>query len=248
MTSLMIFRCPSCGAPANPEAENCTYCGADFELVRCPDCGVPNLAKSRTCTNCHSDMWATTRIEGTNHDCPTCSERLQAIVEKGQSLEHCPKCQGIWIRQSDFYALCLAPSITIDWSPSIALNYFPKQKLATELVTRYRSCLECGLAMTRVNFGRASGIVVDMCREHGTWFEAGELPAIMGFLKAGGLQHAGLDPRDYLALHIHPADNQRLARAFSGVHSDATLDAKSETSNGEVVYQIVQSLLGIQHS
>ena len=42
--------------------------------------------------------------------------------------------------------------------------------------------------MTRTVFGRRSGIVVDVCQEHGTWFDGGELDAILQFVRGGGLQ------------------------------------------------------------
>lgn len=42
--------------------------------------------------------------------------------------------------------------------------------------------------MTRMNFGRRSGIIVDTCREHGTWFDGGEREAVMEFVRAGGIE------------------------------------------------------------
>jgi hypothetical protein len=41
--------------------------------------------------------------------------------------------------------------------------------------------------MNRVNFGRLSGTIVDVCRGHGTFLDAGELHAIVTFIDAGGL-------------------------------------------------------------
>ena len=41
--------------------------------------------------------------------------------------------------------------------------------------------------MNRVNFGRLSGTVVDVCRGHGTFLDAGELHAIATFIEAGGI-------------------------------------------------------------
>ena len=41
--------------------------------------------------------------------------------------------------------------------------------------------------MNRVNFGKLSGTVVDVCRGHGTFLDAGELHAITAFIEAGGL-------------------------------------------------------------
>ncbi len=52
---------------------------------------------------------------------------------------------------------------------------------------RYGRCPRCGSIMERLNFGRRSGIVVDACREHGTWFDQGELDAALEFVRDGGL-------------------------------------------------------------
>jgi Zn-finger nucleic acid-binding protein len=41
--------------------------------------------------------------------------------------------------------------------------------------------------MNRVNFGRVSGIVVDLCKGHGVWFDANELQGILTFVAHGGL-------------------------------------------------------------
>ena len=41
--------------------------------------------------------------------------------------------------------------------------------------------------MNRVNFGRLSGTIVDVCRGHGTFLDSGELKAIVSFIDAGGL-------------------------------------------------------------
>ena len=42
--------------------------------------------------------------------------------------------------------------------------------------------------MARMTFGKRSGIVVDACHEHGTWFDAGELDGALAFVRAGGLE------------------------------------------------------------
>jgi Zn-finger nucleic acid-binding protein len=53
---------------------------------------------------------------------------------------------------------------------------------------RYGWCPHCGQVMTRTVFGRRSGIVVDVCREHGTWLDHGELDCVLTFVRSGGLQ------------------------------------------------------------
>jgi Zn-finger nucleic acid-binding protein len=55
---------------------------------------------------------------------------------------------------------------------------------------RYIRCPVCSELMNRKNFGQQSGIVVDVCARHGTWFERGELPHVFGFVESGGLARA----------------------------------------------------------
>ena len=40
---------------------------------------------------------------------------------------------------------------------------------------RYIPCPICHELMNRVNFANFSGVIVDVCREHGTWFDRDEL-------------------------------------------------------------------------
>jgi Zn-finger nucleic acid-binding protein len=44
--------------------------------------------------------------------------------------------------------------------------------------------------MNRNNFARSSGVIIDVCKQHGIWFDAEELPRIIEFIRAGGLEHA----------------------------------------------------------
>ena len=51
---------------------------------------------------------------------------------------------------------------------------------------RYRACPQCGELMHRGLFGKRSGVIVDRCRSHGTWLDAGELRQLMEWARAGG--------------------------------------------------------------
>ena len=41
--------------------------------------------------------------------------------------------------------------------------------------------------MMRKNFARVSGIIVDECGPHGSFFDAGELEDVLDFVRSGGL-------------------------------------------------------------
>ena len=44
--------------------------------------------------------------------------------------------------------------------------------------------------MNRVNFAKISGTVVDVCKGHGTFLDAGELHRIVVFIKGGGMDRS----------------------------------------------------------
>ncbi len=57
--------------------------------------------------------------------------------------------------------------------------------------------------MNRVNFGRLSGTVIDVCRGHGTFLDSGELHAIVTFITEGGLDRARQREKDDLEEERH---------------------------------------------
>ena len=51
----------------------------------------------------------------------------------------------------------------------------------------YVPCPDCKQLMNRSNFARSSGVIIDLCKEHGVWFDADELPKIIDFIDKGGI-------------------------------------------------------------
>jgi Zn-finger nucleic acid-binding protein len=51
----------------------------------------------------------------------------------------------------------------------------------------YVPCPDCRQLMNRKNFGNVSGVLVDVCKPHGVWFDTGELGRIIRFVMRGGL-------------------------------------------------------------
>jgi Zn-finger nucleic acid-binding protein len=73
--------------------------------------------------------------------------------------------------------------------------------------TGYIPCPACSTLMNRKNFGEMSGVIVDICRQHGTWFDLGELPRVLAFVAAGGLERSRQraeeeDARSKRAAHV----------------------------------------------
>ena len=120
--------------------------------------------------------------------CPGCQRPLLRGKLDRFTLHECEKCFGLWVDKDTVEHLCrdaeaqaLAP--TLATPPANPLNApFPK--------IRYVRCPQCRELMHRVNFAQTSGVVVDICREHGTWFDANELHRIVQFIRAGGLERS----------------------------------------------------------
>jgi hypothetical protein len=75
--------------------------------------------------------------------------------------------------------------------------------------------------MQRRNFGKRSGVIVDVCGKHGVWLDADELEAVAAFIERGGLAaaalvagelDAGFAPVDEKMLEARIAAEKLLAR------------------------------------
>jgi hypothetical protein len=73
------------------------------------------------------------------------------------------------------------------------------RKKLTEAPVRYRRCPVCADVMLRVNVARISGVIVDRCNEHGTYFDVDELHQLVQFLEGGGIDRARARERQALS-------------------------------------------------
>lgn len=64
---------------------------------------------------------------------------------------------------------------------------------------RYVPCPRCRELMTPMQFSRRSGVIIDICRSHGVWFDRDELRRIIEFIRAGGLDRARALDKEELA-------------------------------------------------
>jgi Zn-finger nucleic acid-binding protein len=102
-------------------------------------------------------------------------------------LLECADCDGTWIETSVFEKLCAQrerQAAVVKRKPEAATTGPPRQ---SERV-RYRPCPQCGKMMNRLNFGRLSGAIVDVCSGHGTFLDRGELHHVVQFILDGGLE------------------------------------------------------------
>ena len=184
MSDAQSLHCPNCGASVDPDARRCPYCRARLATVSCPACFALMFDTAAFCQKC-GNRRARITSDGTPAKCPGCGNVLQSITLEATTLMECGACDGVWVPADVFEKLCSDRA-----SQAAVLHRFPGKRPAGMERVRYRPCVLCGKMMNRVNFGKLSGTVVDVCRGHGTFLDAGELHQIVEFIHGGGLERA----------------------------------------------------------
>jgi Zn-finger nucleic acid-binding protein len=184
MPEASTFKCSVCGAPAHAGDVSCRYCGAGIATVCCSRCFQMNMAHAHHCSGCGVELGLV--VESALHDsqCTDCHTPLEVIAEAAGSLLTCRKCGGQFVEHALLRSLLERHEQTGQAFPDGAYQRPPKPTLER---VHYRPCAVCQQRMNRKNFGGASGVIVDVCARHGTWFDAGELPQVLAFVKSGGL-------------------------------------------------------------
>jgi Zn-finger nucleic acid-binding protein len=123
--------------------------------------------------------------------CPRCSGALEPLRIGATPVLECARCDGLWLDNPTFRGLRDA----LDRQAAVlASGVAPRYRLgggASVLPVRYLRCPVCDALMDRVNFAHRSGVLIDVCREHGTWFDEGELHRVVEFISEGGMSGPG---------------------------------------------------------
>lgn len=195
-----VVRCSACGAPREEGSFACRYCGSDFTIHEqdletiCPSCFARIGNEARFCHHCATPIVPET-VAGAETDrvCPACGRghplRGRSLDGAGLSALECVRCAGLWIAEEAFRILTDQARHVADPAPDAATvrrDTAPAPRPARPVGPVYRPCPVCSTRMNRVNFGRRSGILIDRCRDHGCWFDAAELDAVLRWIRDGG--------------------------------------------------------------
>ncbi|MCG8424977.1 MAG: zf-TFIIB domain-containing protein [Proteobacteria bacterium] len=149
------------------------------------------------------------RIAGSPSDreCPRCGEPLASDHIGKLSVERCLRCFGVWVSASEFNTLLVESD---------------RQRHVLERETRHMSetheetallCPACSGELLHQNFGRISQVMVDTCRKHGIWFDAGELRRAIEFHNTRTAAPALTEPATPRAKKPEPLDLSPLVAA-----------------------------------
>jgi Zn-finger nucleic acid-binding protein len=97
--------------------------------------------------------------------CPIC----RTALEPAGYTQRCGRCDGAWIDEDTLVAMLQERTSTL-----VFLPWQPRAK-DTE-----RTCAACGTAMQTASLG---SVALDRCAQHGVWFDAGELAALLAEAK-----------------------------------------------------------------
>jgi Zn-finger nucleic acid-binding protein len=204
--SSAVVRCSSCGATRSGEARFCAFCGSDFTLHEqdlhtiCPECFTRISDRARYCHSCAARIQPQGQAgDLTRKACPACGDGAHLLSRSfpGMSVAvlECDRCAGLWLDHD-----LLKAAVEKARDKALPVELFPRRSDASTFGVEppapptgakfYRECPECSKQMLRKNWGRKSGVIVDLCSAHGVWFDSEELERMLRWVREGGLEAA----------------------------------------------------------
>lgn len=182
------YECPGCGGLVREAARVCNYCRAPIATVRCGRCFTMSVPEALHCINCGAEL-GLQPVEmrpAVDAQCPRCTgQRLDAFLGVDGQIFDCASCGGQFVALEVLQAMVRRHESS---APGAHPGYRARNPMSEPI--KYVHCPICGDLMLRKNFGKTSGVVVDVCAKHGTWFDVGELAHVLSFVCDGGLQRA----------------------------------------------------------
>jgi len=186
--------CPHCGAGVAPTASACAYCNHELLLKACPRCLTRVFHGHKHCPECGSELdIAATSDAPSERTCPRCERGLHAR-KVGETdcivVDECGACFGVFL---DHIAIKRVITDRARARAEALLGALPRAEIRAIPASgqkMYLKCPICHIVMNRKLFATGAGVIVDVCRTHGTFFDVGELPQIIEFVMNGGLEQA----------------------------------------------------------
>lgn len=228
-----MLRCPACGAPVSPESRSCPYCATALALVSCPACFAAIFQGAKHCSYCGAEAAREARVPRPVRPCPECRRDLLGVKVGSVTLDECVACGGVFVDPASFERICAER----EQQAAVLSTAFPVPAGRTPRPERYWPCPACGRLMNRQNFARLSGVIVDVCKGHGVWFNHGELRAIVEFVRAGGLGRAREREKADLADERQRLQQEQYAHSLRGASA-----ASLEPNGGLLDYGAILSM------
>lgn len=223
---------------------NCANCSAPLPVnsVKCDYCG------SRNDVDLTAVHYNTTHQSDTERICPVCAISLKTIdlgIKGKFFIERCEECLGLFFDPGELEALLEYSVQNVFEINRSRLELFKLSELTNGRIATYIKCPVCANMMNRINFGSRSGVVIDRCKEHGVWLDAGELRQLCEWMKAGGklLDKERKESRKKEELMLEEKRRQRSSQSGTSADYDNIdqfdLNMRAETDLLDVLFKAV---------
>jgi len=189
------LHCSTCGGTLEKGRSDCPFCGALIDLTDAPLTSYCSLCFSMSkegatyCSDCGEP------IDKKNADtpgeaeelCPRCRIKMRRRTIGDYTPLECPMCLGIFVQSETLDKMIKDQEQRVSAVDQGISGGHAKQATLNVSEVAYVKCPVCSTIMNRANYGRISGVIIDYCREHGYWLDAGELEKIAKWVSTGGL-------------------------------------------------------------
>ena len=153
---------------------------------------------------------------------------MQVVTVGKQKVLECAVCLGLWLASASFEKICADKEEHAAVLGSASLEN--ANRTVAETKVNYIPCPECSQLMNRANFARCSGVIIDLCKKHGIWFDRNELSRIVEFIRSGGLDLSRTREKRALEEQRRELNQQRLT--LDAQRSRAVSISDSERTSG----------------
>jgi len=173
---------------------------------------------------------------------------MASRIVGGLDIQECEKCHGLWAPEDRFEALIDQATKLVREKAAAGEAAAPRVDGGNPAATKveYRRCPECSALMARRNFRKRSGVVIDLCHQHGTWLDAHELEQIAGFVLSGRAGQAERMLATEKANRERQAARQATHRMILGSEyekSTSMFSSRRDRSAVGTVFDLLQNLL-----
>ncbi|MFN2492522.1 MAG: zf-TFIIB domain-containing protein [Pyrinomonadaceae bacterium] len=180
------LNCPNCGAASSTDAPLCQFCNSRLATIACASCFAMMFIGSKHCPRCGAAAAVPALHGSQKQKCPRCKIEMSSLTFGSTAVMECEQCLGLWLDVPAFEKICAdreQQSAVLGAASAASKNAVREMgKL------QYIPCPQCSQLMNRMNFARCSGVIVDICKGHGVWFDRDELSRIVEFIRGGGME------------------------------------------------------------
>lgn len=155
----------------------------------------------------------------------------------------CARCSGLWIDTETFNEICA------DREKQAAVIGGTSESLQSDLVIpslesiHYVPCPVCTKLMNRVNFARSSGVILDICKADGVWFDREELRRVVEFVHAGGLEVSReRERKEWEAAKRREDDHLNISSILGAELDPSANDFRERLSKGDLLVYALASV------